>query len=114
VKRPVYVIEMKPKDPYYNYGIQHIWVDPDTYMPVYKIIHDRSGKYWKTFFMSIAFGKGTDGQMSLILVPFQNMFDERSNHATATEVVSPRNIWTLFANVDPNDFTFAGFQKYCK
>jgi hypothetical protein len=113
-KLPMYVIEMKPKDRYYNYGTQHIWIEQNTYTPVYKIIHDRSGAYWKTFFMSLAFSKSADGKMSLNLVPFQNIVDERSKHSTATEVVSPRNIWTMFANVDPNDFTFAGFQKYCK
>ena len=46
---PVYLIERKPKDKYYNYGPQYMWIDAETYCCNYKVIHDRSGKYWKTF-----------------------------------------------------------------
>ena len=28
IKRPVYVVEARAKDPYYNYGLQHLWVEP--------------------------------------------------------------------------------------
>ncbi len=45
------VLEAKAKDPYYNYGLQYIWVTADTWGPAYKMVHDRSGKFWK--FMSV-------------------------------------------------------------
>ena len=55
VKRPVYVIEMTPKDRFYNYGIHYIWSSLDTYATTYKVIYDRSGKYWKTLYMINSF-----------------------------------------------------------
>ena len=49
MKKPVIVLEVKAKDPYYNYGIQHLWVQTDTWGSVYKTIFDKAGDYWKTF-----------------------------------------------------------------
>ncbi|MEW6440209.1 MAG: DUF1329 domain-containing protein [bacterium] len=114
VKRPLYVIEMTPKDRYYNYGTHYIWVDPETYATTYKVIYDRSGKYWKTLYMVNFFCQSEDKSMALVAVAGQNIVDERAEHATITENCGPRNVWTMFANVDPNDFSMAGFQKFCK
>jgi len=114
VKRRVFVIEMTPKDPFYNYGAHHIWASPETYATTYKIINDRSGKYWKTLYMINSFCQSADKKMCLIGVAGQNVIDERVGHATITVNCSPKNPWTMFANVDINDFSMAGFQKFCK
>ncbi len=114
VKRPLYVIEMTPKDRYYNYGTHYLWADPETYATTYKIIHDRSGKYWKTLYMINFFCQSQDRKMAMIAVAGQNIIDERADHATITENCSPRNIWTMFAQTDLDDFSMAGFQKFCK
>ena len=114
VKRKMYVIEMTPKDRYYNYGVHYLWADPETYATTYKIIHDRSGNYWKGLYMINFFCQSEDKKMALVCVAGQNIIDERADHATITENCSPRNIWTMFANVDLNDFSMAGFQKFCK
>lgn len=114
VKRPMYVIEMTPKDRYYNYGTHYLWADPETYATTYKIIYDRSGKYWKTLYMVNFFCQSQDKKMALVAVAGQNIIDERADHATITENCSPRNIWTMFAQVDIDDFSMAGFQKFCK
>jgi len=114
VKRPVYVIEMTPKDPFYNYGPHHIWASPETYATTYKIINDRAGKYWKSLYMINAFCRSEDRKMALIAVAGQNVIDERVGHATITVNCGPRNPWTMFADVDLNDFSMAGFQKFCK
>jgi len=45
---PAYVSELSPKDPYYNYGRQVIWYDATTFDPVWKVIYNRSGEYWRT------------------------------------------------------------------
>ena len=114
VKRPVYVIEMTPKDPFYNYGTHRIWANPETYATTYKIINDRSGKYWKTLYMINSFCQSADKKMGLIAVAGQNVIDERANHSTITVNCSPEYPWTMFADVDLNDFSMAGFQKFCK
>jgi len=48
VKRPTYILEIRAKDPYYNYGVQYLWVDAEFYQPTFKVIHDapaRTGKW---------------------------------------------------------------------
>jgi hypothetical protein len=114
VKRPVYVIEMTPKDHLYNYGTHFIWASPETYATTYKVIYDRAGTYWKTLYMINSFCQSADQKMALISVAGQNIIDERADHATITENCSPRNPWTMFAHMDLNDFSMGGFQKFCK
>jgi len=114
VKRPTYVVELVPKDRYYNYGVQRIWIDTEANSPAYKIIHDRSGKYWKTVFKARMVGESADKNMRLTILGDTVYVDERSNHATIGPGVSSKIIITYFANVDVNLFSLAGFQKYCK
>ena len=114
VKRPTYVIELKPKDRYYNYGIQYIWIGAEVPSPAYKIIHDRSGKYWMTTFKSRMVAKSADGTMHLTIMGDQVTLDERANHASMMKGVDSENVFTYFANLDVHLFSFAGFQKYCK
>ena len=114
VKLPVYVIEMKAKDHYYNYGTQYLWVDAEAYIPGYKTINDRSGRYWKTILQAHACYGSADKKMALTYAGDMIAIDERSDHATVIKTVTPTNIWTYFANIDENDFSLAGFQKFCK
>jgi len=114
VKRPTYIVEMKPKDRYYNYGVQRLWVAAVLPSPSYKIIHDRSGKYWKTIFKSRMVGESSDGSFRLTYLGDTIAVDERSNHATIQQGVGPDNIFVYFADTDLNLFSLAGFQKYCK
>jgi len=114
IKRPAYVIEMTPKDPYYTYGTHYIWVDTETYATNYKIIYTRSGDYWKTLYVTDVFGESENKEMQFIVVANHHILDEITGHATISELASPRNLWTIFADLDFNDFSLAGFQKYCK
>ena len=114
VKRPAYVLEMTPKDPYYNYGTQYLWVEAEVFGCAYKVIHDKSGAYWKTFFSSAVGCESADGRVRFISLASQEAIDDRSNHASVIEDASPRNIWHFFADVDLNDFSLAGFQKFGK
>lgn len=45
--REVYVVQATPKNKYYNYGKQIYYVDPEA-GPIYKVIDDTAGEYWKT------------------------------------------------------------------
>ena len=114
VKRPCYVIEMIAKDPYYNYGPSYMWVDAEIYGVSYKVINDKSGKYWKTFFTSGMVCQSADKTMQFISLAGQQVVDDRVDHSTIVEDASPRNIWAFYAVMDPNDFSLAGFQKFCK
>jgi hypothetical protein len=113
-KRPAWVILAQPKDRYYNYGDQHLWVDAETFFPIYKVVHDRAGKYWKTFIISTAGSESADKEMRFMLVSSQQSIDDRRQHSTYVEDASPRNEWAQFVDLDENDFSLAGFQKYCK
>ena len=114
VKRPAWVVLAQPKDRYYNYGDQYIWADAETYFPIYKVIHDRAGGYWKVMMISTAGGESADKKMQFMMVSSQQSVDDRTQHSTYVEDVSPRNQWAFFADVEIDDFTLAGFQKYCK
>ena len=113
-RRPVYVIEMKPKDPFYNYGTNTLWVDAETWAVNYKVIRDRSGAYWKTLFICIGFLESADKQMRWVPNVEQVTVDERADHATITEITGKRIPVTFFAEMDLNHFSLAGFQKFCK
>jgi len=114
VKRPAYLVEMKPKDPYYNYGPQILWVDAEIFGCAYKVIYDKSGAYWKTFFSAATACESPDKEVRFISLASQQSVDDRSNHASVIEDASPRNVWHFFAELDLNDFSLAGFQKFCK
>jgi hypothetical protein len=114
VKRPIIVIEMRPKDPYYNYGVQHLWVEAETYGCSWKVIHDKAGDYWKTLFISGTACESDDKSMRFLTVSSQQMIDDRANRSSVIEDCSPRNIWAYFAKVDINYFSLGGFQKFCK
>ena len=114
VKRPTYVIEMRPKDRYYNYGVQHIWVDTEAYSPAFKVIRDKSGKHWKTLVKARMVGESADKSMRLTLLGDTVYVDDRSGHATLGPAAPPEIVQTAFANLKLNIFSLAGFQKFCK
>jgi hypothetical protein len=114
VKKTVYVIEAVSKDPYYNYGRQEIWYDPELFHFKYKIVYDRAGKYWKTMYIGMSGCESRDKDMRLMMLNIQHMVDDRTRHAGMLEHASKRNRWVFWAEMDMNDFTLSGFQKYCK
>jgi len=114
VKRPVYVVEMRAKDPYYNYGPQELWVYEGNCIPHYKIINDRAGKYWKAVVMAIGFFETGDKELKLTYAGEEIVIDERADHATLISGPTQTDIWQYAAEMDEDDFSLAGFQKFCK
>jgi hypothetical protein len=114
VKRLVYLMEVKPKDKYYNYGTHYMWIDAETYSCNYKVIHDRSGEYWKAFLKADTNCASEDKKMKFVSVAVQVMVDDRTDHASIVEGLSPKNIFVYFAQMDLNDFSLVGFQSFCK
>ena len=113
-KRPVYILEAKAKDPYYNYGIQYIWVTADTWGPTYKMVHDRSGKFWKFISVTTSGFQTNDGKVKFLAWLDHLIVDSRRDHATTISQLHPDTMLTYNAVLDLNDFSLAGFQKYCK
>lgn len=115
VKRQVYVIQITPKDPYYNYGVQELWLDAEVHMlPIWKVIHDRSGKYWKTEWHSWVGFQGPEEDQKAIVGSTQMAIDDRTDHASIIRLFTPEYKVTYYDDFDSNDFTMAGFQKFCK
>jgi hypothetical protein len=114
LKRPTYILEAKAKDKYYNYGTQHLWVDAVFYQPTYKVIDDRSGKYWKMEWQSQLGFESANKKIRLMGLANMMAFDDRSDHAGLIILVSPKNVARYFADMDRNDFSLGGFQKLCK
>jgi hypothetical protein len=114
VKRPVYVMEMKSKDKYYNYGTHYLWIDAETYSANYKVIYDRSGEYWRTFLKADSGCMSKDKETKFHTIAQEIMVCDRTDHATVHEAVGPKYILFYYAQVDLNDFSLAGFQALCK
>ena len=114
VKRPVYLMEMKSKDKYYNYGTHYMWIDAETYNANYKVIHDRSELYWRTFLKADAGYISEDKETQFTAIGIEMMVCDRTDHASLHEGPGPKVILTYHAQLDLNDFSLAGFQAYCK
>jgi hypothetical protein len=114
VKRPVWVIKGKSKDPYYNYGTQYIWVFADSWGPAYKTVHDRAEKFWKFLSATTAGYKSDDGTVKFLSWLDHLIVDTRREHATIISQLHPDTILMFNAVLDLNDFSLAGFQKFCK
>jgi hypothetical protein len=113
-KRPVYVVEVTPKDPYYNYGTQLIWVDTENWCPVHKTINDRAGKFWKfTFHAGMNF-EDKDKTMKIQSAGNQIVVDQRNKRSTVSLPATSTDIWTYYAKTPRDTFTLGGFQRFCK
>jgi len=114
VKRPVYVIEVTPKDPYYNYGTQLIWVDTENWCPVHKTINDRAGKFWKFTLHAEMNYESEDKSVKIHSAGNQIVVDKRNKRSTVSLPATSTDIWTYYARTDRDTFSLAGFQKFCK
>ena len=68
----------------------------------------------KTPFDLAGTGAGKGNRTRFISVATQQAVDDRREHSTVIEDASPRNIWNYYADLDVNDFSLAGFQKFNK
>ncbi len=114
VKRPVYVVEVHPKDSYYNYGTQYIFVDTENWCPVHKTINDRAGEFWKFTFHAELNYEGEDKKMKVQSAGNQIVVDERNRRSTISLPATSTDIWTFYAKTDRHTFSLAGFQRFCK
>ena len=81
------LIEGKAKDPYCNYGIQHIWIDSETWEPLYKTIYDRSNNFWKLLIVTEIGWQSPEKKMQFTHVGDYIIIDARRDHATITQML---------------------------
>ncbi|HVO22374.1 MAG TPA: DUF1329 domain-containing protein [Candidatus Margulisiibacteriota bacterium] len=112
VRRPVWIVEGYPKDPYYNYGRQIFYVDRSTFKIYYKIVYTPSGEYWKTIFNDLGLGVTADGQERQVVSALLVAVDSRADHASYTKGNAPDFIVEYHsARVLPEQFTVGGLLR---
>ena len=57
VKRPVWIVEGTPKDPYYEAGKIVLYIDRDLYHGYYKLSFNKAGELYRTNFCGQAWGR---------------------------------------------------------
>lgn len=69
VVRPVWIIELLSRDPYYPHGKFYLVIDRELHLPFYKMVYDRVGEYRKTIVGSWGL-IDTGGKLTKTKVPF--------------------------------------------
>ena len=63
IRRPVWIVEGTPKDPYYEAGKIVLYIDRDLYHGYYKMSFNKAGELYRTNFCGQAWGRSTDGNV---------------------------------------------------
>jgi Protein of unknown function (DUF1329) len=113
-QRPVWVLELTPKDPYYAYGRQILWVDKELFFGYYKEIYDRAGEYWKTIIRGGGIALNKEKTFSTTQTDFLMALDERSNMATVTLPLREGNDIKVNVGLDPQLFNYQGLSRFGK
>jgi hypothetical protein len=81
---PAVIVEGYPKDPYYNYGRQVYWIAKNNFAPIWKIIYNRSGEYWRTMWLGFEYPRlEIDGKEQVIFNgTLRSQWDDLSNRGT--------------------------------
>ena len=113
-KRPVWILELTPKDPYYAYGRQVLWVDKELFFGYYKEIYDRAGEYWKTIIRGGGIALNRDKTFSTTQTDFIMALDNRLNSATVTLPLREGNDIKVNVGLDPELFSYQGLSRFGK
>jgi Protein of unknown function (DUF1329) len=113
-KRPVWIIEGRAKNPYYNFGREIHWVDKETFTGYWKQIFDRSDEYWKMYWATWGWAATADGKEAGSMI-ISMVLDERLNHCSAIDAYCKDCFYINNAKAnDLNQFSLAGFTKLSK
>src|SRR5262249_13248064 len=111
VRRPVWLVEGFPKDPYYSYGRQVFYIDQATYKIYYKVVYTPSGEYWKTILNDLSIAVTGDGTREVGAGAILSV-DDRAHHATYTRGFGPDFIVEYnSAQAQPELFTAHGLLR---
>ncbi|MBI2964336.1 MAG: DUF1329 domain-containing protein [Deltaproteobacteria bacterium] len=115
VKRPVWVVEGRPRDRYYSYGRQLFYVDRDTFQAYAKVIDTPAGEYWKTVLVDLGMSCAPDNQRCYPVVAMSLFVDDKNDRATATSVAGPGSVvYVNTPRVRAEQFTLQGLLKQGK
>jgi len=81
VKRPVWVIEAFPKDPYYSYGRQVLYADRENGLLLYKVVYNRAGEYWKLVYNDLTPAWTADGAHRYFDDTVEMAIDDKTDHS---------------------------------
>ncbi len=113
-KRPVWILEIQAKDPYFAYGRQYLWMDKELFRAYYKEVYNRAGEYWKTFLLAGGIALTRDNVFSTPQSDYALAIDE---HNPQANVILPlREGYDIRVNVgiNPDRFDFQNLSKTAK
>ena len=109
VKRPVWIVEGRSRDPYYSYGRQLFYLDQSTFHAYYKVVDTPAGEYWKTVMVDMGMACAPANVRCYPVVALSIVVDDRNDRATATTVAHPDNVIRINTpSIRPEDFTVQG------
>ncbi len=82
IKRPVWIVEGTPKDPYYEAGKIVLYVDRDLYHGYYKLSFNKAGELYRTNFCGQAWGRSKDGTFAAPSALLMLGVNEKENRGT--------------------------------
>lgn len=116
VKRPAWVLEAFPKDPYYSYGRQILYADRENGLLLYKVVYDRAGEYWKLAYADMSPAWSPDGKHRYSVTIIQMAIDDRTDHAgigTGTGTKGNRSEYNT-ARLHPESFAVDSLLRFGK
>ena len=84
--RPLWIVEGVAKDPYYNYGKFHFYIDKENYCLYFRPMYNRAGEYWKTLLYAVKYSETKDGDIYIGISNLYLVVDDKAQHATVAEV----------------------------
>jgi hypothetical protein len=84
VRRPVWIVEGKPRDPYYDLGRIVLYLDRELFHAYYKIGYSKAGDQFQTNLCGTGWGRTSDGAFAAPTGFLMTGINERENRATPT------------------------------
>jgi hypothetical protein len=113
VPRKVWVVEQRPKDPYYNWGLHINYVDKETYQIWAKEIYDRAGQFRTWTWCVSHYSEAPSGNNTVGARDGNPIVDEKIPHAS----ISYNFQQTLFipaSGLGPEFFSLSNFLQMSK
>ncbi len=63
-------VELEPQDPFSSYGRQILYLDAESYLPVYKLVFDLAGNFWKLVMSVYDLGASKEADLKRYLPVF--------------------------------------------
>ncbi len=83
VPRPVWIIELSPREALYNSGREILAVDKDSMLPIYKLVYNQDGSYQKTVIAGWALASTKDEKVRFPFAAFALAVDYKTKEAMA-------------------------------